>query len=110
MNLPLGFFFGAPLFLAVFILPNPTFAIVLAASVVPDTKCTIEDKNGAAHTFPKDNSPGGYLTVCALATALETGVLTSVQLTEFTGFGLFVEGLNGVVAGADEYWALWHNG
>ena len=110
MNLALRFFFGATLFFAVFILPNPTFAIVIDGSVVPDTKCTIEDKNGAAHTFPKDNSPGGYLTVCALATALETGVLTSVQLTEFTGFGLFVEGLNGVVAGTDEYWALWRNG
>ena len=90
--------------------PHSTFAISIEGNVEPAANCTIQDKNGAEHAFPKDGSPSGLLAVCVLAKALETGIISSVQLSEFTGFGLFVEGLNGVVSGGDEFWALFRNG
>ena len=103
--LPAGIFLSLLL-----IIPNVTLAENIEGNVALPDNCTTLDKNGASHTFPKENSPSDFLAVCALAEALQTGLITSVQLSEFPGFGLFVEGLDGIVAGADEYWALWLNG
>lgn len=91
-------------------LPCISSALSIEGTVDPATNCTVQDKSGVQHSFPQIGSPSGLLAVCVLAKALDAGVVSSAQLGEFTGFGLFVEGLNGVVAGGDEYWALWKNG
>lgn len=81
----------------------------LFKNITLPNECEIEDKNGILHSFPTTSSPSEYLTVCALAAALEAGDIESFQLDEFSGFGLFVEGLNGVIAAADEFWSLFLN-
>ena len=92
------------------ITPSFTIAENIEDSIELPDNCTVLDKNGTSHTFPKENSPSDFLAVCALAKALQTGLIMSIQLSEFPGFGLFVEGLNGIAAGGDEVWALWLNG
>ena len=101
---------GFVLLLALLATPALTFAQSVEGDVELLDTCTVEDKNGITHTFPKESSPSSYLAICALAKAVETGLLSSVQYDEFPGFGLFVEGINGTIAGGDEFWALWKNG
>ena len=93
-----------------FTLPAISLALSIEGNVDLPGNCIIKDKNNVSHAFPKQDSPSTYLAVCALARALESGLLRSAQLSEFPGFGLFVEGLESVTAGGDEYWALWLNG
>jgi len=101
---------GAVLLFAFVTLPTFTLAQSIEGDVELPDNCVVQDKNGIEHSFPKDDSPSAYLAVCALAKALETGLLADMQLGEFPDFGLFVEGLDSTVAGGDEYWALWLNG
>lgn len=93
-----------------FVVPSVLLAETIEGTIALPGECTVIDKTGTPHSFPKDNSPSSFLAVCALAKALETGLITSMQLGEFPDFGLFVERLNGIVAGGDEFWALWKNG
>ncbi|MBI2610964.1 hypothetical protein HYW60_03440 [Candidatus Kaiserbacteria bacterium] len=110
MNYPLRLLSTVAVLSLSLAIPSFTLAETIEGNIeLPDT-CTVLDKNGTSHTFPKQNSPSEFLAVCALAKALEVGTITSMQLSEFPDFGLFVEGLSGVIAGSDEFWALWLNG
>ncbi|OGG79495.1 hypothetical protein A3A39_04840 [Candidatus Kaiserbacteria bacterium RIFCSPLOWO2_01_FULL_54_13] len=101
---------GAVLLFVLVTIPTLTHAQSVEGNIELPDNCTVTDKVGGQHTFPQENSPSEFLAVCALAKALQTGLITDMRLSEFPGFGLFVEGLNGVVAGSDEYWALWLSG
>lgn len=82
----------------------------LEADITLPNTCEVEDKNGVLYTFPTTSSPSEYLTICALAAAQSEGDIESYQLGSFPGFGLFVEGVNGIIAAADEFWSLFLNG
>lgn len=110
MNYSVRLLSGVVLLFAVVTIPTLTHAQSIEGNVELPDNCVVTDKNGTLHTFPKEDSPSAYLAVCALGKALETGLLSSVQFDEFPGLGLFVEGLDGAIAGGDEYWALWLNG
>ncbi|MBI4088389.1 hypothetical protein HY418_03380 [Candidatus Kaiserbacteria bacterium] len=110
MNYSMRLLPSAAILALLLIIPSIAFADTIEGNIELPDNCTVLDKNGASHTFPKENSPSKYLAVCALAKALEEEVISAMVLGEFTGFGLFVEGLNGIAPAADEFWALWLNG
>jgi hypothetical protein len=86
--------------------PPPPPGDEWSASVdVPDT-CTVNDSDGAAHTYT------GFLGICALQESIESGAIASASLSNaFPTFGLFVTAVNGISANpASEYWALYKNG
>ena len=75
------------------------------ASIVLPDGCDVTDDLGTVHSFTASTSPSGYLAICALVQAKADGVISGFTLTD-AGFGLYLSSVNGVDAGATEYWAL----
>jgi len=80
----------------------------LTGSIELSNGCVITDESGTEHVFPTATTTE-YLAVCALVEAVEEGVISEVSVTD-ASFGLYVSSINGVAAGANEYWSLWVNG
>src|SRR3989344_4603401 len=88
---------------------TPPHAPIEGTIALPD-RCEVEDSEDITHVFPQADSPSKFLAICALVVAQEEEVIESFELTNHPSFGLFVESVNGLAAGADEFWALWLNG
>lgn len=67
--------------------------------IVPDS-CQIKDAANNVHNFPKENSPSGFLGICAIFEAKESGLITNFEFIDF-GFGLFLDSINGVRTSGD---------
>lgn len=72
--------------------------------------CEIQDVNSVTYTYPNPDSPLEYLAICVLQIAQENAQITSVDLIDDFGFGLYVKNINDIEVGATEYWALYLNG
>lgn len=70
--------------------------------------CAVTDSSSNVHIFPEADSTSEYLAICALVEAQDLGIIDEFVVTEFPGFGLFVDSINGV-SQEGAYWALSHN-
>ncbi|OGG56316.1 hypothetical protein A3D71_03060 [Candidatus Kaiserbacteria bacterium RIFCSPHIGHO2_02_FULL_55_20] len=76
------------------------------AGITVSDDCTVTDSNGDSHVFAQTNT---FLGICALQAAKDAGAVSDFVLTNDPGLGLYVQSVNGISAGATEYWALWQN-
>ena len=74
-------------------------------NIVLPSACTVSDVSGSTHNFS-----GSYLGICALVEAKNEGYVTSYELVEFAGVGLFADSIDGMKDPSTSYWALYHNG
>ena len=86
---------------------DPTTHLTIEGMVDVPATCEVTDTDGTPHTYLS-----AYLGICALDAALESGLISSVGLSnQFPEFGLFVVSINDVVADpSSQYWALYQNG
>ncbi|KKU49617.1 MAG: Conserved repeat protein [Parcubacteria group bacterium GW2011_GWA1_47_10] len=73
--------------------------------IVPNT-CTVIDTDDVMHTFPKENSPSGFLGVCALVAAKDKGFVDEFEFIDF-GFGLFLDSIDGIST-TEDFSAFWN--
>lgn len=95
-------------FSAVALAADPFF-IEGAVEVKPG--CEVTDTDGKVHTFPKEDSPGKFLGICAIVEAKDEDIINEFSFIDF-GFGLFLDSINGVKTSGDwdMSWSLYHNG
>jgi hypothetical protein len=70
--------------------------------------CQVTDTLGTVHYFPTATTTE-YLAICALTQAVEDGIIDDFTAQEFSGFGLFIDTINGVSEDG-MFWALYING
>ena len=87
------------------------FAFDIEGSVEVPKNCEVIDTSGKLHSFPKENSPEGFLGVCAIVAAKTAGIINEFSFIDF-GFGLFLDSINGVKTSSDWdlSWSLYKNG
>ncbi len=73
--------------------------------------CIVTDSDGVAHQYPEASSTSTYLGICALEAAKESGLISSVGLSnQFPSLGLFVTSVDGIAADPNsQFWALFQN-
>lgn len=64
--------------------------------------CTVTDSAEVEHEI------SGYFGICAFQAALDAGDITAFSVSD-SPFGLSLDSVNGVPAGATEFWAQWLN-
>lgn len=96
----------AALSLGLLLVATPVFADTTVSVDVPD-HCTVVDTDSMSHAYS-----GGYLGICALQTAIDSGGIAGAQFSNaFPSLGLFVTSVGGVAADPNsQYWALYQNG
>jgi hypothetical protein len=85
-----------------------TSTLSIAGSVSLPNGCDAQDTSGATHIYPEATSTQ-YLAICALEKAVSEGIISSYAITD-SSFGVFLSSVNGIDAGATEYWAVYVNG
>lgn len=80
----------------------------IAASITLPNGCAVTDNTSAVHFYPTSTTTQ-YLAICALQEAIDENIVDTIAFSDF-GIGLFVDSVNGVVAPANSYWQLQHNG
>lgn len=88
---------------------NTSNDILINEDVTIKSSCEVKDTDGVTHVFSDEDSSGDSLAICALAEALEEGIIDELKLKNDSSFGLYVENLNNIELGGTEYWAVWFN-
>lgn len=87
-----------------------TPTITIEGGVDVSTSCEVTDSDGVSHIYDGTAS-STYLAICAIQSALESSVISSVKLSnQYPSMGLFVTGINNTEADPlSQYWALFQN-
>jgi prenyltransferase beta subunit len=83
--------------------------IFIDEDVTIKSSCEVKDTDGVTHAFPEADSSVEYLAICALAEALEEGIIDELSLKNDSSFGLYVENINNIKLRGTEYWAVYLN-
>jgi len=100
-----------PLFVRADASSTPSTPLVIEGNVDVPSHCEVTDTDNIVHTYDA-TSPNAYIGICALDAAQESGLISSIGLSNaFPSLGLFVESINDVLAdSSSQYWALFQNG
>lgn len=73
-------------------------------SVALPNGCSVTDTSSTVHYFPTATT-SEYLAICALVEAVDAEIIDGFTATEFSGFGLFVDSINGI-SEEGAFWSL----